>query len=218
MQLLPCQLQPEQASALTNTFPGVFPARPIMTGRMALDLLLIPIAEPAVEPVAFDSVHAALSWRDGAGRVHEVVCPLGGRGTQLWLQEPMQVYEVFSSAIRVIYQQDRQGRMIYLTGGERRYTAGETMLTPRIEWARPDRLLVRDVGWTRLYQLTEEHAKRAGAAKAAVMGTRSLPGASHLSGLRVWWANWHGPTAWADRPDRAVWLVYFERTFAEDPA
>lgn len=221
MQLLPCQLQPEQASALCNTFPNVYPARPIMTGRMAIETLILPFRNPVPLGETFDPVHCVVSYTEQrGGRRHpvEIVCPLGVPGTQLWIREEMAIVDVLGdgSAVRAIYTMDRQGRVIHLDETDDKYHTGQLLMTPKPEWSRPDRLFVREVTRRRLKDLTEEDAMRMGAPPTPPANGSTLPCKTHLSGLRMWWGNWHGLTDWAEHPALMCWLVSFERTFKED--
>jgi hypothetical protein len=219
--LIPCQLAAEQISALCNTMPGAYPARPIMSGRMCIDLLVIPVRQSPPSRYAFDAGTCVLSFDQerAGGRVELVTqaCPAGKPGDELWLQEALVVQEVFgTTGVRVSYTDAQQSRIIYLTEGDASYRPGQKLVTPSIEWARADRLLVRDVAVCRLERLTESDARRAGAPAAEPCNGHRGLGRSHLRGLQLWWDAWFGLGNWVGGQDRLCWLVGIERNFADD--
>lgn len=223
MSLLPCQLHPEQASALTNTVPGVYPAVPIMSGRMAIDTLIVPIADELPEITTFNRTSCTVSYDVlHPGRRRETVspaCPLGQPGTQLWVQEELEIQDVLGPAdgraVRVVNRRERRGQVIHLDERDPDYRVGQVLLTPRIEWAGRELLLVREVHFMRLQHITEDWSKRLGAG-AAVELASGLQRRSHLAGFKLWWAAWHGRLDWVSHPRRGCWLVCFERTFKEE--
>lgn len=223
MALLPCQLHPEQLDVLCNTVPGSYPARPIMMGRMAIDALIVPIVEPLPEVTIFSTTSFTLSYDVlHAGRRRETVtidCPFGKPGTQLWIQEELQIQAVLhpteGRAVRVMNVRERRGQIMHLDERDPDYHAGQTLLTPRIEWAGRELLLVREVHFIRLRCITEEWAKRLGAG-AALETSSGLQRRSHLAGFKLWWAAWHGRTAWIDNQKQGCWIATFERTFKEE--
>lgn len=221
MSLIPCQLQPQQIGPLCNTMLGTFPARPIITGRTCIDLLIFPLRRSPPKHFELDPAACSIAFEmpDGRGghQRFDEQCPAGVPGNQLWLQEPVRIVEVFpGKAVRVQYQDDQRLRTIYLSGGEPEYRVGMELLTPRIEWARAERLLVRSVDARRLCDVTEEDAARAGASAVAQMAGHRGLGRSHLRGLQMWWDTWHGLGKWVDQQQHLCWLVWFERGF-DDP-
>ncbi len=218
MSLLPCQLQAEQLDVLCNTVPGSYPCRPIMPGRMAMDALILPIQEPVPEITTYDTKQYTLGWKVGQSASRSVAFPFERPGAVLWLREQMRIISVVARgrAVQVRYLLDDQWRTIYLDDADPEYREGQQLLTPRIEWSRPDRLTVREVYYARLQHVTEQWAARLGAAAVVPMQGRAVGPASHLTGLRMWWGNWYGLTDWEKNPLRMVWLATFERGFAED--
>lgn len=215
--LLPVQLAPWQTAALTNTRLNEYPGNPIMSGHVYLDVLVLMAACAAPLEFALDGQTLALLARMPGGRTVEEPCPVGRLGAQLWVQEWLTVTHVFADAraVRVRAKDNLQTRLIYLDESDREYQVGEELLTPKIEWARPERLLVREVGAVLLGRMSEETAARTGVPALQTCAGRVSHTKTHLRGYQLAYDDANTFGSFAGAKDRVAWLVGVERTFAE---